>query len=70
MFECVMLGLRLVRGIDRAVFLARFGLDVVEAYPKAMNSLRSRGWVEETEAFVALNRKGLDLQNEALGFFM
>ncbi|MDD4312453.1 MAG: radical SAM family heme chaperone HemW, partial [Eubacteriales bacterium] len=27
MFECVMLGLRLVRGIDRAVFLTRFGLD-------------------------------------------
>ena len=70
MFECVMLGLRLVRGIDRAVFLARFGLDVVEAYPKAMDSLRTRGWVEESEHFLALNRKGLDLQNEALGFFM
>ncbi len=70
MFECVMLGLRLVRGIERAVFLARFGLDVVEAYPKAMESLRSRGWVEESKHFLALNRKGLDLQNEALGFFM
>ena len=70
MFECVMLGLRLVRGIERADFLARFGLDVVEAYPKAMDSLRIRGWVEESEAFVALNRKGLDLQNEALGFFL
>ena len=70
MFECVMLGFRLVRGIERADFLKRFGLDVVEAYPKAMDSLRIRGWVEESEAFVALNRKGLDLQNEALGFFL
>ena len=70
MFECVMLGFRLVLGIDRADFLKRFGLDVVEAYPKAMDNLRTRGWVEETEVFVALNRKGLDLQNEALGFFL
>ncbi len=70
MFECVMLGLRLVRGVDRAAFLARFGLDVAEAYPAAMELLRRRGWVIETEGFIALNRKGLDLQNEALGFFM
>ena len=70
MFECVMLGLRLVRGVDRAAFLARFDLDVVEAYPKAMELLRKRGWIEENERYIALNRKGLDLQNEALGFFM
>ncbi len=70
MFECVMLGLRLVRGVDRAAFLSRFGLDVAQAYPAAMELLRLRGWVIETEGFIALNRKGLDLQNEALGFFM
>lgn len=70
MFECVMLGLRLIRGVDRAAFLARFDLDVVEAYPKAMELLRKRGWIEENECLIALNRKGLDLQNEALGFFM
>ena len=70
MFECVMLGLRLVRGIDRAAFQARFGLDMAEAYPKAMELLQKRGWVVETDDAIALNRKGLDLQNEALGFFM
>jgi len=70
MFECVMLGLRLVRGVDRAAFTARFGFDVVDAYPYAMEQLRMRGWIVETEQSIALNRKGLDLQNEALGFFM
>ncbi|MDP3447118.1 MAG: radical SAM family heme chaperone HemW [Eubacteriales bacterium] len=70
MFECVMLGLRLTQGVDRAAFLARFGLDVVEAYPSAMERLCARGWALESEAFLALNRKGLDLQNEALSFFM
>jgi len=70
MFECIMLGLRLTRGMDRAAFRARFGLDTAEAYPVAMERLRKRGWVVENETQIALNRKGLDLQNEALGFFM
>ena len=70
MFECVMLGLRLTRGVDRAVFRARFGVDMADAYPDAMEQLRKRGWVLEDEAYIALNRQGLDLQNEALGFFM
>jgi oxygen-independent coproporphyrinogen-3 oxidase len=70
MFECVMLGLRLVRGLSRAAFLARFGLDVTEAYPYAMEQLKKRDWLIETDESIALNRKGLDLQNEALGLFM
>ncbi|HWQ96613.1 MAG TPA: radical SAM family heme chaperone HemW [Clostridia bacterium] len=70
MFECVMLGLRLVRGIDRAEFAARFGLDIVEAYGYAVDQLQKRGWLDEMEGYISLNRKGLDLQNEALGFFM
>lgn len=70
MFECVMLGLRLVGGIDRTAFAVRFGFDVADAYPRAMEQLRKRGWITETERSIALNRKGLDLQNEALGFFM
>lgn len=70
MFECVMLGLRLVRGVERAAFLSRFGLDVLEAYPYAIEQLKQRGWLAETETFLALNRKGLDMQNEALGFFL
>ncbi len=70
MFESIMLGLRLTRGIDRAAFTARFGVDVVEAFPRAVESLKKRDWVMETPDFFALNRRGLDLQNEALGFFL
>jgi oxygen-independent coproporphyrinogen III oxidase len=70
MFECVMLGLRLTQGVDRAVFRARFGLDMADAFPDAMERLRKRGWAVESEGFIALNKKGLDLQNEALGFFL
>ena len=65
-----MLGLRLIRGVDRAAFLSRFGVDMADAFPEGMRALRARDWVSETGGSIALNRKGLDLQNEALGFFM
>jgi len=70
MFESIMLGFRLTRGIDRAAFSARFGVDVVEAFPRAVDSLKKRDWVVETPDYITLNRRGLDLQNEALGFFL
>ena len=70
MFESIMLGLRLTRGVDRMAFRARFGVGIHDAYPLAMEQLKKRGWLAETEDFIALNRRGLDMQNEALGFFM
>lgn len=70
MFECVMLGLRMVEGVDRAAFIRRFGVDMASAYASAMERLRARGWVIETPERIALNKAGLDLQNEALQYFM
>lgn len=70
MFETVMLGLRLINGLDREAFTARFGVDITEAYPVAMDALRKRKWIVETKERIALNKKGLDLQNEALQFFL
>lgn len=70
MFECVMLGLRLIGGIGREAFRARFGVDVMEAYPAAFDRLRQRGWLIESDFHVALSGAGLDMQNTALQFFM
>lgn len=70
MFESVMLGLRMTKGVDRAAFQSRFGADIADAYPTALEKLRNRGWVDETPEWIALNQKGLDLQNAALQFFM
>jgi oxygen-independent coproporphyrinogen-3 oxidase len=70
LFESVMLGLRMVQGVNRAAFRARFGVDMAEAYPTAMEKLRERGWVRESQTYIALTKKGLDLQNQALQFFM
>lgn len=70
MFESIMLGLRMVDGVDRAAFCARFGADMAEAYPNAMEKLTARDWVIVTPERIALNKKGLDMQNAALQFFM
>lgn len=70
MFECVMLGLRKVAGIDKAAFHARFGVSIPEAYPRACSALIDRGWLAETATHFALNETGLDLQNAALQLFM
>ncbi len=70
MFECVMLGFRLVKGIDRAAFRERFGVSVREAYPSAFEELQKRGWLVESDSSFALSDKGLDMQNRALQLFM
>lgn len=70
MFESVMLGLRMVKGVDRAAFRMRFVVDMADAYPTAMERLRTRGWVTESGTHIALNSRGLDMQNSALQFFM
>ena len=38
--------------------------------PYKLKAVNVRKGEQKEEAFVALNRKGLDLQNEALGFFL
>lgn len=70
MFECVMLGLRMTRGLSRAAFAARFGQDALEAYPEAAEALRALGYLEVTQDALRLTEAGLDMQNSALLYFM
>lgn len=70
MFESVMLGLRLVAGIDRLRFFERFGISMKDAYPRALKELDARGWLMESETHIALTPRGLDMQNAALQLFM
>lgn len=69
-FECVMLGLRMLKGVDRPAFLARFGQDVCAAYPVAVEALLGLGWAEATPSALRLTGAGLDMQNSALLYFL
>lgn len=61
MFETVMLGLRLVEGIDRSAFSERYGCDVIETYREAYDKNDRFGyWDRSDPQFLRLNRLGMD----------
>ena len=64
--EALMLGLRLVSGIDIEGFEARFGTAALQARSEEIRSLRSAGLVEETATHLRLTTDGTLLANEAL----
>lgn len=70
MFECVMLGLRMLKGVDRAAFLARFGQDVCSVYPEAVEALVALDWACVSPDSLRLTAAGLDMENSALLYFM
>lgn len=73
MFETVMVGLRMLHGVSANAFSARFDEDLRQVYAMPIRKLREYGWLEES-AFaagrLALNTRGLDLQNTALQLFL
>ena len=65
-----MLGLRLVEGIDRAAFSARFGCDVIETYLEAYQKNDRFGFWDKTDpAYLRLNRLGMDHLDSVLRDF-
>ena len=70
MFECVMLGLRMIMGINKYAFYRRFGVSVESVYPKAIEVLVRKGWLDVDEVAFRLTPAGLNMQNAALLEFM
>ncbi|OQB23326.1 MAG: Oxygen-independent coproporphyrinogen-III oxidase 1 [Firmicutes bacterium ADurb.Bin182] len=70
MFECVMLGLRMVSGIDLSEFEQRFCQSLVCIYKSALDKLYKKGWIQEKDGNLMLTEAGLDMQNAALLEFM
>ena len=70
MFESVMLGLRTSEGVDEALFAERFGITPSERYPEAVAALSTNGWLRPYAGHLALNDRGLDMNNAAIRLFM
>ena len=73
MFETVMLGLRTVDGVGYREFEAMHGVKLQAAYADAIGELEARGCLkpaDPTDPRLALNTRGLALQNSALMLFM
>ena len=70
MFETVMLGLRLVEGIDRKAFFDRYGCDVIETYREAYDKNDRFGfWDHSDPAYLRLTRFGMDHLDSVLRDF-
>ncbi|MEO5761546.1 MAG: radical SAM family heme chaperone HemW [Vicinamibacteria bacterium] len=64
--EAVMTGLRVRRGIDRATFMARHGVDVMDHFGEAFNRSVQAGLLEVSETRVRLTRRGVLMSSEVL----
>ncbi len=69
-FESVMLGLRLVEGIDLKRFAARHGFSFLERFGAVMDKQVELGLMQKTPRAVSLTERGMDLQNSVLMEFM
>lgn len=66
LFEQVMMGFRKIRGIDRARFLEKNGVDVVDLAPETVAREVARGMMGVTAERVFMTEEGLWVQNDIL----
>lgn len=69
-FESVMLGLRQVNGLVLDAFEARFHMPFSSMYPVSIQQLSDNGWLLFENGRVRLTKRGLDMQNTALQYFL
>ena len=73
MFETVMLGLRTTGGVGYTEFEVMHGRKLADVYGGAIGKLQARGWLlpaDSADPRLALNERGLAMQNTALMLFM
>ena len=73
MFECIMLGLRTADGVSMERFKKRFNRSLRSQYDDAIKKCIGNGWVHTDRlelGYLALNKKGMDLENLVLENFM
>lgn len=70
MVDALILGLRLVQGIDLALFAKRFGVDLILEYHDDITACQDMGLLEVKQGRLILTRSGYFLSNEVLCRFM
>ncbi|SHM05383.1 oxygen-independent coproporphyrinogen-3 oxidase [Caldanaerovirga acetigignens] len=68
--EFVILGLRLIKGVDKAKFYERFRKDMDLVYGEVLEKLEEKGLIVNGKEYVKLTKKGLDLANEVFVEFL
>ena len=68
--ETVILGLRMVDGINADDIRRRFGIDIFEHYRKQVEEMIAAGLMEKDNSILKLTRRGLLLSNEVFWRFL
>lgn len=68
--ETLLMNLRLISGVNKLEFYRRFGYGINDIYGQRIESLKSKGLIEETEDHIMLTPLGLDLANEVFIEFL
>lgn len=61
--EYMIMGLRLIKGIDKEDYKDRFSQDIHTRYDHIIEKHKNNGLIKETDTHIALTQKGLDLAN-------
>lgn len=70
MDETMMVGMRLLQGINEADFRSRYQVGFGEVYREAIENLLARGLVEYAAGHLRVTRQGLFLENQVSGAFL
>lgn len=68
--ESLFLGLRLIKGLNKEVFLKKFGKDIYEVYPFVLKKYINQGFLEDEKGFIKLTEAGIDVSNQILSEFL
>lgn len=69
-FENIMVGLRLIKGLDLINFNKKFKIDFHKIYERQIESLRSKKLISITKNRLKLTAKGIDLLNQVVMEFV
>jgi len=69
-FETIMLGLRLLKGIDKKVFEHRFGKDIYAFFRHQIEKLIDQGLIVDDGDFIKLTDRGIDVSNNVIVEFL
>ncbi|MGC7878679.1 hypothetical protein ACP3TI_05330 [Desulforudis sp. 1190] len=70
MAETAFLGLRLIEGLDRTAFAARFGQDPLEAFADVIPRLVRQGLLEVDDHSIRLTDAAFPIANEVFKAFL
>ncbi len=69
-FERLMMGLRMLRGVDEARFHRDFGGAVADFYPKTVREMTALGMLEREGGYMRLTARGMQVMNAVLVAFL